>query len=83
MLVTMLRPLTSMVMNSAAQGAWPTLAAAAAPEVESAQYFGPGRNGEWSGPAREVRPHGKAKRIEPAKRLWEISEKMTGVTYPV
>ena len=83
LLVSMLRPLTSMVMNSAAQGAWPTLAAAAAPEVESAQYYGPGRNGEWSGPAREVQPRPKAKRIETAKRLWALSEEMTGIQYPV
>lgn len=83
LLVSMLRPLTSMVMNSAAQGAWPTLAAAAAPDVESAQYFGPGRNGEWSGPACEVQPRPKAKRIETAKQLWAVSEDLTGVHYPV
>ncbi len=83
LLVTMLRPLSSLVMNSAAQGAWPTLAAATAPTVESSQYFGPSRSGEWTGPAREVQPRAKAKRIEPAKRLWALSEEMTGVKYPV
>ncbi|WP_373491654.1 oxidoreductase [Parasphingorhabdus sp.] len=83
MMISLLRPVTGLFMNSAAQGAWPTLAAAAGTGVESGQYFGPSRNAEWTGPAREVRPHGKARRIDPAKSLWAISEKMTGVTYPV
>ena len=83
LLVSLVRPVSGLFMNSAAQGAWPTLAAATAPGVESASYFGPSRNGEWVGPAREVQPRPKAKRIEPAKRLWDISEEMTGVTYPV
>ena len=83
LLVSLFRPLSSLFMNSAAEGAWPTLAAAAAPGVESGSYFGPSRNGEWVGPAREVQPRPKAKRIETAKRLWDVSEEMTGVTYPV
>ena len=83
LLVSLFRPLSSLFMNSAAEGAWPTLAAAAAPGVESGSYFGPSRNGEWVGPAREVQPRPKAKRIETAKRLWDVSEERTGVTYPV
>ena len=83
LLVSLFRPLSSLFMNSAAEGAWPTLAAAAAPGVESGSYFGPSRNGERVGPAREVQPRPKAKRIETAKRLWDVSEEMTGVTYPV
>ena len=83
LLVSLFRPLSSLFMNSAAEGAWPTLAAAAVPGVESGSYFGPSRNGEWVGPAREVQPRPKAKRIETAKRLWDVSEEMTGVTYPV
>ncbi|CAO1653489.1 oxidoreductase [Parasphingorhabdus sp. NYA22] len=82
-MVSLFKPVSSLFMNSAAQGAWPTLAAAAGNDVEGGEYFGPSRNGEWTGPAREVQPRPKAKRIEPAKRLWDISEEMTGVKYPV
>jgi len=82
-MVSLIRPVSGLFMNSAAQGAWPTLAAAAGSDIESGTYFGPSRNGEWVGPAREVQPRPKAKRIEPAKRLWDISEEMTGVTYSV
>jgi len=83
LLVSLFRPVSSLFMNSAAEGAWPTLAAATATDAESGQYFGPSRNGEWVGPAREVQPRSKAKKIEPAKRLWTVSEQMTGVKYPV
>jgi len=82
-LVSLFRPVSSLFMNSAAQGAWPTLAAAAGDDVEGGEYFGPGRNGEWTGPAREVEARPKARRTEPAKRLWDVSEDMTGVQYPV
>lgn len=82
-MVSLVRPVSSLFMNSAAQGAWPTLAAAAGEGVEGGQYFGPSRNGEWVGPAREVQSRPKARRIEPAKRLWDISEKMTGVRYSI
>ena len=82
-MVSLFRPVSSLFMNSAAQGAWPTLAAAAGEGVGGGEYFGPSRNGEWVGPAREVQPRGTAKRIGPAKKLWEISEEMTGIRYPV
>ena len=82
-MVSLFRPVSSLFMNSAAQGAWPTLAAAAGEAVESGQYFGPSRNGEWVGPAREVQSRPKARRIEPARRLWDISENMTGVRYSI
>ena len=70
-------------INAEESYSWPTLAAAAAPDVESAQYFGPSRTGEWVGPAREVQPRKYAKRIEPAKHLWRVSEEMTGVKYSI
>tara|TARA_R110001606_G_scaffold169228_3_gene314142 strand:+ start:1769 stop:2719 length:951 start_codon:yes stop_codon:yes gene_type:complete len=82
-MVSLFRPVASMFLNSAAQGAWPTLAAAVGKGVEGGEYFGPSRNGEWIGPAREVQPRSRAKKIEPAKRLWDISQEMTGVQYPV
>lgn len=82
-MVSLFRPVSSLFMNSAAQGAWPTLAAATAGEVESGQYFGPSRKGEWVGPAREVQPRKIARAIEPAKKLWNLSEEMTGVRYTI
>ena len=82
-MVSLFRPVSSLFMNSAAQGAWPTLAAATAGQVESGQYFGPSRKGEWVGPAREVQPRKIARAIGPAKKLWDLSEEMTGVRYTI
>ena len=82
-LISLFRPVSSLFMNSAAQGAWPTLAAATGEAVDGGQYFGPSRKGEWVGPAREVQPRSIAKKAEPAEKLWKISEEMTGVQYPL
>lgn len=82
-MVALFRPVSSLFMNSAAQGAWPTLAAAAGEGVEGGEYFGPSRNGEWVGPAREVQPRKIAKQIELSKKLWDVSEEMTGVRYAI
>jgi NAD(P)-dependent dehydrogenase (short-subunit alcohol dehydrogenase family) len=82
-MLSLFRPVSRLFMNTAAQGAWPSLAAAAAPGVEGGQYFGPSRFGEWVGPARQVQSRAKARRSKPAERLWDISEEMTGVIYPV
>lgn len=82
-MVSLMKPFAGWVMNSPAQGAWPTLAAAVGEGVEGGQYFGPSRNGEWVGPAREVQPRRKAKQVDLGKRLWTLSEEMTGVKYPV
>ena len=66
-------------MNTAAQGAWPTLLAATHPDVESAQYFGPARWGEMSGPAKQVQSNKRSHDPELARRLWDVSIELTGV----
>ena len=54
LLAALVRPLVPLVVNTAAQGAWPTALAATADGVKGGQYFGPGGRGELSGPARQV-----------------------------
>jgi NAD(P)-dependent dehydrogenase (short-subunit alcohol dehydrogenase family) len=75
MLVPVMRPF----MNTAAQGAWPTLAGATAPEVQGGQYFGPKGIGEMGGPAKQVDSNAKSKDEAVARRLWDLSIEMTGV----
>ncbi len=72
-------PLARMVLNTAAQGAWPTLLGATAPGVEGGQYFGPKGIGEIAGPARQV--HSNATSHDPAlaRHLWDVSVELTGV----
>ena len=64
-------------------GALPTLYAATAPDVEGGQYFGPGRMMEMIGPPRPARSTPAAKNMAVAKRLWEVSEELTGVSYGI
>jgi NAD(P)-dependent dehydrogenase (short-subunit alcohol dehydrogenase family) len=67
--------------QSAAQGALPILFAATSPDAEGGAYYGPDG-------FREIRGYPAVAKIEPhaldreaAKRLWSVSEGLTGVTY--
>jgi len=67
--------------QSAEMGALPTLYAATFPDLPGGTYVGPGGRGEQRGYPRVVSAAGKAY-DEPAwRRLWEISETLTGVHY--
>jgi NAD(P)-dependent dehydrogenase (short-subunit alcohol dehydrogenase family) len=63
------------------RGALPTLYAATAPGVEGDDYFGPDGPGEWRGHPKRVGRSGRAANPEDARRLWEVSERLTGVSY--
>ncbi|MBA9004687.1 oxidoreductase [Thermomonospora cellulosilytica] len=62
-------------------GALPTLYAATAPEARSGAYYGPRGPFQQRGLPTEVRTPPAANDPETARRLWEISETLTGVTY--
>ena len=79
LLAALVRPLVPLVVNTAAQGAWPTALAATADGVKGGQYFGPGGRGELSGPARQVDVSAESKDPEKGRQLWNLSIKMTGV----
>ena len=67
--------------NTAAQGAWPTLMAATA-DLPGATYVGPDGLMEWGGRPR-VTTSNKLSYDETAqRRLWQLSEQTTGITYP-
>ena len=73
-----------LVPNQAgAMGALPTLRAATDPAAAGGQYYGPAGRGEFTGPARRVESSGRSRDAEIARRLWDESEQLTGVTYPV
>ena len=64
-------------MNTAAQGAWPTLMAATAPGVQGGEYFGPRGMGEMAGPAIQVDSTDRSKDPELARKLWDVSVQLT------
>jgi NAD(P)-dependent dehydrogenase (short-subunit alcohol dehydrogenase family) len=69
-----------LIAQSAAMGALPTLYAATA-DLPGAAYVGPDGLFEQRGHPKLVDMSGAAKNADAARRLWEISEELTGVRY--
>jgi NAD(P)-dependent dehydrogenase (short-subunit alcohol dehydrogenase family) len=63
------------------RGALPTLRAATDPEAASGTYWGPQGLTEMNGPPGPARINRKAKDASVASRLFDVSEKLTGVTF--
>jgi NAD(P)-dependent dehydrogenase (short-subunit alcohol dehydrogenase family) len=72
---------SNFMAQSAADGALPQLYGAAAPDVQSGEFFGPSGFLEQRGAPKRVKAAKKAYDAEDARRLWEVSEELTGVTY--
>lgn len=70
-----------LIMQSAAMGALPTLRAAVDPDVKGAEYYGPGGRGERKGYPVRVESNEASHNEEDAKKLWEVSENLTGVKF--
>jgi NAD(P)-dependent dehydrogenase (short-subunit alcohol dehydrogenase family) len=62
-------------------GALPSLRAATDPDVVSGDYYGPDGIGEQRGHPQRVGRSGRASNEADAKRLWEVSEELTGVRF--
>jgi NAD(P)-dependent dehydrogenase (short-subunit alcohol dehydrogenase family) len=62
-------------------GALPTLYAATAADVNPCDYIGPGGFNEMRGYPKKVSSTEASHNLQDAKKLWEISEELTGVTY--
>ena len=69
------------LLQSSAMGALPTLRAAVDPQARGGEYYGPDGFGEQTGHPVRVGSSGRSKDIEAARRLWRLSEELTGVTY--
>ena len=70
-----------LLSQSAAMGALPTEYAAASPAVGGGDYIGPDGMGELWGHPTKVGCSAAANDAASAKKLWEISEQLTGVRY--
>ena len=67
----------------AAMGALPTLRAATDPGAQGGQYYGPDGIGESTGHPKVVKSSAQSHNDDIQRRLWTLSEELTGVTYPV
>jgi NAD(P)-dependent dehydrogenase (short-subunit alcohol dehydrogenase family) len=77
------RAVTPLISQPAAMGALPTLRAAADPGVLGGQYYGPGGLGERTGHPRLVTSSAPSYDVALQRRLWAVSEELTGVSFPV
>ena len=73
--------LNNVVAQSDAAGAWPSLCAATAPGVGGGQCYGPRGPGQSRGAPHKVGTHPRASNTEAGRRLWEVSQERTGVTF--
>ncbi|MFF9012590.1 SDR family NAD(P)-dependent oxidoreductase [Streptomyces sp. NPDC014870] len=72
-----------LVLQSTEMGALPVLRAATDPGVRGGQYYGPSGIGETRGHPKLVESSGLSHDAAVQRRLWAVSEELTGVTFPV
>jgi len=68
--------------QTAAEGALPALLAATGPDVQSGDYYGPGRNFGLVGPPVLLKLPARGQNEQIAAALWSISSELTLVTWP-
>ncbi len=79
----LLRQAMKLVLQSAEMGALPTLFAATNPDLRGGEFIGPDGWGNHRGYPIITGEESKIFKQEIATRLWEFSEKVTGVRFPV
>lgn len=75
------RPIAGLVLQGAEAGALPTLRAATDPYALGGQYYGPTKRKETSGPPDVTTSSPLSHDEAVASQLWQLSERLTGVTY--
>lgn len=78
-----LRMLTWWLMQSSQKGALATTRAAVDPDVRGGDYYGPPGRAQFTGYPDRVRSTAGSHDAAAQRRLWQESERLTGVTYPV
>ncbi|WP_316525977.1 oxidoreductase [Kitasatospora brasiliensis] len=73
----LLRPLA----QSPERGALSQLHAATAPGVRGGELYGPGGIGELRGAPKRLEPAARARDAETGRRLWDLSQELTGVHF--
>jgi len=73
----------SLTVQDAEMGALPQLRAATDPTVSGGQYYGPGGFLQMRGYPKVVASNGRSHEVAAQRRLWAVSEELTGVVYPL
>lgn len=74
-------PALGLMLNSAAQGAWPALQAGTAPHVVAGDYYGPQSLGGARGPSGLAWRTRRSRNGAVARRLWDVSVQMTRMDF--
>jgi NAD(P)-dependent dehydrogenase (short-subunit alcohol dehydrogenase family) len=69
--------------QDAAGGALPTLYAAVSPSVNGGEYFGPAGFMQMNGPPKRVSSSRASHDRAAQQRLWDLSQELTGVGFPI
>jgi len=77
-----LRVLTWWLMQSPQVGALATVRAATDPEAGGGDYYGPPGRAQFTGYPARVESSARSHDAAVARRLWQESERLTGVVYP-
>jgi NAD(P)-dependent dehydrogenase (short-subunit alcohol dehydrogenase family) len=77
----LLWPLLERMTQSAAMGALPTIRAAVDPTSKGGNFYGPGGSREMTGYPVIVQSSEASHREADARRLWQVSEQLTGIHY--
>lgn len=75
----LLTPIFKMISQSQAQGALPQIRASVDPGVKGGQYYGPHKG--MKGDPVLVESNARSHNLNDAKKLWGVSEDLTGVTF--
>lgn len=76
----LLFPIASLFIQDAAKGALPQIRAAVDPGVKGGEYYGPSGWNQLGGAPERVQSNQASHNKEDARRLWKVSEELTGVT---
>ncbi len=79
--MSLLKPLFSLMVQPAYKGALPELRAATDPKAKGSEYYGPDGSREMKGYPILVQSTQSALNKDDAKKLWELSEKLTHISY--
>jgi hypothetical protein len=80
-LYKILMPLASKLAQDQAMGALPQIRASVDPDAKGSDYFGPDGKREMKGFPVIVPSSAASQKLEDAARLWEESERLTGVPF--
>lgn len=77
----LVRPLFFKLIHNSENGAFPSIRASTDPDAAVGEFYGPSGIFQIKGKPVKVKSNSVSHNTEQAKKLWEISEKLTGVNF--